>query len=128
MNGWSATEFIYDAAKRLTIVTSQAGSFNYTLGATAPASPLIKKLALPNTSYLTNNYDTVARLLFTKLNNSSHTTLNSHTYAYNPGNQRTQQVFSAGSTYNYTHDKIGQLKCYVFLSDRTSSRTVIVAI
>jgi RHS repeat-associated protein len=36
-------------------------------------------------------------------------TLNSHEYVYNPGNQRTQQVFNVGSTYNYTYDAIGQL-------------------
>ena len=38
--------FGYDAAKRLTSVTSPAGTFTYTLGAAASASLLIKKLAL----------------------------------------------------------------------------------
>ena len=42
--------FGYDAAKRLTNVTSQAGSFTYTLGGASYASPLPKKIALPNTS------------------------------------------------------------------------------
>jgi|GEM_PF-683626 len=102
--------FYYDPAKRLTNVTSKAGSFTYTLGATASASPLIKKLALPNTSYITNVYDGNARMLSTTLMSSTPSVLNAHTYAYNPGNQRTQQVFSTGSTYNYTYDPIGQLK------------------
>ena len=102
--------FGYDAAKRLTSVTSPAGAFSYTLGATAPGSAQIKKLLLPNTSYITNTYDGNARLLSTTLKNSSHTTLNAHEYGYNAGNQRTQQVFSVGSTYNYTYDAIGQLK------------------
>ena len=102
--------FAYDAAKRLTNVTSPAGAFGYTLGAAAAASPLPKKLLLPNTSYITNHYDNVARLLFTKLNNSSHTTLNKHEYLYNVGNQRTQQTFTDAATYGYTYDKIGQLK------------------
>ena len=57
--------FVYDAAKRLTNVTSPAGSFGYILNATASSSPLIKKLTLPNTSYITNNYDNVARVLTT---------------------------------------------------------------
>lgn len=60
--------------------------------------------------YITNTYDGNARLLSTTLKNSSHTTLNAHEYGYNVGNQRTQQVFSVGSTYNYTYDAIGQLK------------------
>lgn len=103
-------KFGYDAARRLTSVVSPAGTFSYTLGAAGAASPLVKKLALPNTSYITNTHDGSARLLTTTLKNSSHTTLNSHTYAYNSGNQRTQQVFNVGSTYNYNYDAIGQLK------------------
>jgi len=102
--------FWYDYAKRLTNVTSKAGTFAYILGGTSSESPLPKKLLLPNTSYITNTYDSVARLTGTWLKNSSHSTLNSHQYTYNPGNQRTQQVFGVGSTYNYTYDAIGQLK------------------
>jgi len=101
--------FAYDAAKRLTSVTSPAGTFNYLLPDTRP-SHLVSRLALPNTSYITNTYDVNARLLSTTLKNSSHTVLNAHSYAYNVGNQRTQQVFNAGSTVNYTYDPIGQLK------------------
>lgn len=108
--GQWTNRFGYDAAKRLTNVTSPAGSFTYTLGAAGAASPLVKKLSLPNTSYITNHYDSVARLLFTKLNNSSHTTLNRHEYVLNTAHQRTQQTFTDSSTYDYTCDKIGQLK------------------
>jgi len=103
-------QFGYDAAKRLTNVTSQAGAFGYALGGGSAASALIKQLSLPNTAYVTNTYDSVARLLSTTLKNSSGTILNSHSYSYNPANQRTQQVFNAGSTVNYTYDPIGQLK------------------
>jgi len=106
--GYWTNGFGYDAAKRLTIVTSQAGSFAYAYHASR--LKLLDKLFLPNTSYITNTYDSVARLTGTYLKNSSHSTLNSHQYTYNPGNQRTQQVFNAGSTYNYTYDAIGQLK------------------
>jgi len=102
--------FGYDAAKRLTNVTSQAGSFGYALGGSSSTSTQIKKLFLPNSSYITNTYDVNARLLSTKLLTSSSSILNSHSYSYNPGNQRTQQVFNAGSTVNYTYDPIGQLK------------------
>lgn len=99
--------FSYDAAWRLTNVTSQAGSFDYLH---AYASPLPLKVSLPNTSYITNNYDALARLLGTWLKKNDQTTLNSHEYAYTPANQRTQQVFNAGSIYNYAYDPIGQLK------------------
>ena len=80
--------FGYDAAKRLTNVTSSAGTFTYTLGGAGAASPLIKKLLLPNTSYLTNTYDTMARLTGTYLKTSGNVVTNKHEYGYNAGNQR----------------------------------------
>ena len=85
---WTSA-FGYDGAGRLTNVTSPAGSFSYTLGATVPTSSLIKKLLLPNTSYITNAFDNVARLTGTYLKNSGNTVLDSYVYAYNPANQRT---------------------------------------
>ena len=101
--------FGYDAARRLTHVTSPAGAFNYLLPGTRPSS-LVSRLSLPNGSYITNTYDNVARLTGTHLKNSSHSTLNSHAYTYNTGNQRTQQTFADASTHGYTYDNIGQLK------------------
>ena len=52
--------FGYDAAKRLTNVASSAGSFGYTYA--SAASRLTRKIDLQNTSYITNIYDTMARL------------------------------------------------------------------
>jgi hypothetical protein len=68
-------------------------------GVGTPASPsaLIQKLALPNTAYITNVYDSVARLLSTKLNNSSHTTLNSHAYLNNVANQSTRPPWNSAA-------------------------------
>ena len=102
--------FIYDAAKRLTNVTSQAGAFSYYLGATVAGSSLAKQIGLPNTSYITNTYDTVARLTGTWLRNSGGTILDSATYGYNAGNQRTTFTNAAGTYLGYSYDKIGQLK------------------
>ncbi len=102
--------FYYDTAKRLTNVTSMAGSFTYTLGGNSAASALVKKLALPNTSYITNAYDSVARLRFTKLLTSSSSLLDSAEYGYNAGNQRTTFTNAAGTYVQYTNDPIGQLK------------------
>ena len=105
---WSQT-YVYDLARRLTNVTSQAGSFGYVLGAISPASSLIKRLSLQGGSYVTNDYDSVARQSFTWMVKSDDSVLNSHTYNYNLGSQRTQQVFTAGNKMNYTYDGIGQL-------------------
>jgi len=66
LSGTWTNGFGYDAAKRLTTVLSPAGAFNYLLPSTRP-STLVTRPDLPNTSYLSNAYDSVARLLFTKL-------------------------------------------------------------
>jgi RHS repeat-associated protein len=99
--------FTYDAAGRLVAVTSPAGSFNYTL---AGAGSLTENLLLPNSAYITNTYDNQARLTGTYLKTSSDVITNQHQYAYNVGNQRTQQVSSAEGTVGYAYDAIGQLK------------------
>ena len=99
--------FGYDSAKRLTNVASQAGSFGYAY--LPPRSLLFARLALPNGAYITNTYDSVARLLTNKLNNSSQTTLDSYAYIYNPANQRTNLTRADSSYYGFLYDKIGQL-------------------
>src|SRR5205823_1655574 len=86
--------FGWDAAKRLTNVTSQAGSFTNeyfagVAGASGYSSRLIKRLLLPNTSIITNDYDSVGRQLGTWLKTSTGTDLDHYIYAYNPANQRT---------------------------------------
>jgi len=98
--------FAYDAAHRLTNVTSTAGAFSY---AYTGVGSLVQKLSLPNTSYITNVYDNVARLTSTKLNNSGNTTLNKHEYLYNAGNQRIRHTRTDDSYYTNTYDNIGQL-------------------
>ena len=100
--------FIYDAAGRLTNVTSEAGRFAYTLGGSGPSSALVKKLLLPNTSYITNNYDSVARLTGTFLDNNIATVLDSTTYGYNLASQRAAST-NAGTFFEYSYDPIGQL-------------------
>ena len=106
---WSQS-YGYDSARRLTSVTSPAGVFNYTLGGASFASPLIKTLSLPNGAYITNSFDSVARLLSTKLLNSSSSVLDSESYAYNQASQRTAETNTAGDFRNYTYDNEGELK------------------
>jgi RHS repeat-associated protein len=99
--------YLYDAARRLTNVTSGAGAFSYEY---TGAGGLVKKLLLPNTGYITNAYDSAARLTDTSLKNSSHSNLNSHAYQLNNGNQRTKQTRTDGSYVDYSYDDIGQVK------------------
>jgi RHS repeat-associated protein len=73
-------------------------------------STLPDRVSLPNGAYVTNSYDNVAHLLNTRLLNSGGAVLNSHSYTYNAGNERTQQVFTAGDFVNYAYDPLGQLK------------------
>ena len=87
-----------------------AGSFAYILNATAPASPLIRQLALPNGSNITNSYDSVARLTSTYLRNSSNSNLDSYVYLYDAANERTNLTRADASTVAYRYDNIGQLK------------------
>src|SRR5439155_6584144 len=100
--------FTYDAAHRLTNVTSSAGTFAYSYKV-GQASRLPIKLSLPNTSYITNTYDSVARLTGTYLDNSSNTVLDKSEYLYNAGNQRIRHTRTDGSYYTNNYDNIGQL-------------------
>src|SRR5437667_870317 len=114
INVWT-NRFGWDAAKRLTNVTSQAGSFTNeyfsgVAGASGFSSRLIKRLLLPNLSIITNDYDSVGRQLGTWLKTSGGTLLDSATYGYNTANQRTTFTNAAGTYYQYTYDNIGQLK------------------
>jgi RHS repeat-associated protein len=84
--------------------------FSISVAGASSASALIKKLSLPNSSYITNTFDSVSRVLTTKLNNSSHSTLNSHAYVYNPGHQRTKQTRTDGSYVDYTYDTVSELQ------------------
>jgi RHS repeat-associated protein len=99
--------FLYDAARRLTRVTSPAGAYT---NAYRGAGTLVTNLALPNGSRITNAFDNVGRLTMTRLRTSGGTTLNTHSYLYNQGHQRTRQTRTDGSYASYTYDNIGQLK------------------
>src|SRR5438132_13739151 len=106
--------FRYDAARRLTNVVSQAGSFTNeystgVAGASGGSSRLVKRLLLPNLSIITNDFDSVARLSATHLRTSSGALTNKHEYLYNLAGQRTNTTRTDASTVGFTYDKIGQL-------------------
>src|SRR5438552_3528996 len=92
--GTWTNSFAYDAAHRLSTVSSPAGTFTYTYKV-GEASSLPIKLALPNSSYITNIYDNVARLTGTYHDN---------------GNLSTRQYDCIDPrSYNYTYDAENQL-------------------
>jgi len=106
---WSQS-YGYDVTRRMTNVTSQAGAFGYVYGAPSAASALVDGITLPNGAKITNTFDSVARLLSTKLLNSSFAILDSESYAYNQAGQRTAETNTAGDFRNYTYDNGGELK------------------
>ncbi|MCW5552483.1 MAG: RHS repeat-associated core domain-containing protein [Verrucomicrobiae bacterium] len=108
----------YDNLARLTNVTSAAGTFRYSY--LAGASVQVHELELPSVwyadestdyhLYLTQEYDTLARLTGTMLHNQYLNVLNQHEYQVNAANQRTRQTFTGGNYVDYTYDNIGQLQ------------------
>jgi RHS repeat-associated protein len=97
----------YDSTRRLTNVVSFAGIFSYTYD---PVKLLrVAELELPNSAYITNTYDSVARLLSTALINTGGTNLDSAYYVYNTAGQRTSETNTAGDYRNYTYDNESEL-------------------
>jgi RHS repeat-associated protein len=101
--------FSYDAAQRFNTIKSPAGTFSYYYK--TGAQWLMSGIALPNTSFITNFYDSDARLTATYLKTSGGSTLDSAIYGYDLANQRkafTNDVSVTFVLYNY--DNIGQLR------------------
>lgn len=109
----------YDSGKRLTNVTSQAGSFDYYY-ANFGAYPgnRVQKQTIPASSgsiYITNTFDASARMLSTALMSSITGTVQSITYGLNNANQRTTITRDTRENVNYDYfttyryDAVGQL-------------------
>ena len=112
IGNWSQT-YTYDSAKRLATEVAPPGTFTYVYPvdtAVYKASRQVTRLSLPNTSYITNTFDTVGRQQTTILKNSGGTVLNSHSYVVNKAAQRTKQTRTDGSYVNYTYDNAGELR------------------
>lgn len=101
----------YDNANRLTSIVSPSGTFSYDYTAAAGQGfigTLIKKLGLPNASFITNIFDANGRLSSTQLRSPSGSIINSHGYEY--GNSRIwRQTRKDNNTVEYGYDDIGQL-------------------
>jgi RHS repeat-associated protein len=105
--GFWTNGFTYDNGTRLSNVVMSSGAFTYQYvpsGVTHHAS----RITLPNTSYITNQFDANARLISTALLTSGNSVLDSYNYVYDPANQRTN-LTRLDSTIGFLYDKIGQL-------------------
>lgn len=112
---WTST-YAYDAARRLTNVTSPAGGFTNYYKSGSPAS-LIGRISLPGALFITNTFDGNGRLADTTLYSSNAATaLNRHGYIYNVANQRinlsrTNSANSSWAGYSTnTYDSAGELR------------------
>jgi RHS repeat-associated protein len=116
---WSQS-YGYDSARRLTSLTSPAGAFGYTY------DPLqlqrVVGVSLPNNANVVNAYDSVARMLSTKLMNSGGTILDAESYNYNQGNQRLTETNTAGDYRNYSYDNVGELTTAIGRESSGTSR------
>ena len=104
---WEQT-YAYDGANRLATLASPAGTFAYRYD--VACSLQVCSLGLPNTSYITNTYDSLSRMTGTHLKNSGNTVLNSHAYTYDNASRRTRQTYTDGNYADYAYDNAGQLK------------------
>jgi YD repeat-containing protein len=88
-SGWSLAQpnapplsltYAWDGAARLIRVYAPMGTltndYSSGVGSATCASTLVKKLSLPNGAYITNTFNTLARLTGTYVKHSSHTNLN----------------------------------------------------
>ena len=123
-NPLSTINYSYDSAWRLKSLISPAGVFGYGYGVTNPASALVRTLALPNAAWITNHYDSFARLDYTALENQWGHVLDGYGYTHDPLGLRTNIVRNLGLTTNVVavgYDNIGQVTAW---SAREASGTL----
>jgi RHS repeat-associated protein len=111
-NAWT-NSYGYDSARRLTGVTSPAGTYGYQF--TGPGT-LVARLDQPGGFWVTNTFDGRGRLTDTTLYDNTSTILNRHGYTVNDAHQRTTitRTNYAASSYNgkvdYTYDNAGEVR------------------
>jgi RHS repeat-associated protein len=101
--------FGYDLASRLLYATNGSASAGYNYLAN---TPLVSQISFTNGSVwmaTVKQYDNLGRLLQISTVDSAQGTLDSHAYAYNIVNQRTNVINADGSYWNYQYDPLGQV-------------------
>ena len=112
--GTFATTYWFDVAGRMNSVISPAGATTYgylsaSYGGNNYAADRRTLIDLPGTFQIDQNFtDPLKRLMSTALKNVA-TVVNSHSYVYNNGSQRTKQTLTDSSYVDYAYDNLGQL-------------------
>lgn len=104
----------YDSSWRLQNVTSPAGSFTYGYPASSFQFPI--SIYLPNAAYITNGFDSLARLTETVLNNYWGHTLDGYSSEFDPLGLRTNIMRNLGLTSSSVaigYDNIGQITSWL---------------
>jgi RHS repeat-associated protein len=106
-SAWTVS-YGYDAAQRLTNLTSAAGAFGYQYESSRPG--LESRVNLPGGTYIDYAHDFMARLTNTSCRAAGGLVLDAHDYAYNLASQMTRHTRTEGSYVDYTYDQLGQLR------------------
>jgi RHS repeat-associated protein len=113
---WSQT-YGFDSAWRMTNIVSPAGAFGYSYNV-QPESSLISEISLPNEAYITNSFDSLARLKQTSLNNYykwGHT-LDGYSYGFDAlglATNITRNLGLTSSSVTVGFDNIGQITSWM---------------
>ncbi|MCZ7636884.1 MAG: hypothetical protein M5U12_13055 [Verrucomicrobia bacterium] len=105
--------YTHDAVNRLTNLVSPAGAFGYQYhsglgGVLAAGGPVLRR-GLPNGAAVTNEFDSVGRLLGSWLRHPQGGVIERHSYTNNLAGQLIGQIRWDGSVVTYQYDRIGQL-------------------
>ncbi len=107
--GTQSQSYAFDALERLTSLTSNAGTFNYSY---VGNTDLLASLDLPNGSKVEQGYDALQRLT-SVVNRTGTTNLARYTYGYDTRNVRTgmqsQLATDPLKQINYAYDAVDQL-------------------
>jgi RHS repeat-associated protein len=103
--------YTFEAGWRMSSITSPAGLFRYNYGF-QPASALVTGIRLPNAAFITNQFDSLARLTNTALVNFWGHTLDGYGYTLDNAGLRRSILRNSGLTNTLVaagYDNIGQL-------------------
>jgi RHS repeat-associated protein len=106
-------EYEWDDYGRLRTTSSRAGAFAYeylggVTGQPAGFSGLLKRLSIPNQTYITNQFDTGGRLTSTLLIKQG-TAIAGRAYTYNLRDAVESETRSEGGRVDFAYDKFGRL-------------------
>ncbi len=116
-----AQSYTNDAMRRLSSVTSPAGTFSYAYTA---AGSLVNLLTLPAAAEIVNTYDSLGRQTQTVLRDgATWMRISTNYFIYDQAGRRMTNARDHGVWTRYTYDDIGQLKTAWAYQTNSSQRT-----